>query len=60
VVDGAAFDAALEEARSLAARTVADLRAGRIRPCPEHCSPRGCRHPGICRAGEPHAEVPEP
>jgi ATP-dependent helicase/DNAse subunit B len=52
VVDDAAFDAALEDVRGLAARTIADIRAGRIRPCPERCSARGCRYPGICRAGE--------
>jgi ATP-dependent helicase/DNAse subunit B len=58
VVDADAFGAALEEARELAARAAADLRAGRIRPCPERCSNRGCRYPGICRAGEPGAEAP--
>ena len=57
VVDDAAFDAALEEARELAARTAADLHAGRLRPCPERCSSRGCRYPAICRAGEPK-EIP--
>ena len=52
VVDDAAFDATLEEVRAVAAGVVTDLRAGRIRPCPERCSSRGCRYPGICRAGE--------
>ncbi len=51
VVDGAAFAAGLEAARAAAARAAADLRAGRIRPCPERCSPNGtCAYPGICRA----------
>ena len=58
VVDPHALEAALEQARELAARTVADLRAGRVRPCPERCSSRGCRHPAICRAGEPRIETP--
>ncbi len=58
VVDAGTFDAALESARELAVRTAADLRAGRIRPCPERCSSRGCRYPGICRAGEPRPEAP--
>jgi len=53
VVDADAFAAALEAARELAARTAADLHAGRLGPCPERCSSRGCRYPAICRAGEP-------
>jgi hypothetical protein len=52
VVGAEAFDAALAQARELAAATAADLRAGRIRPCPARCSPDGCAHPGICRAAE--------
>jgi hypothetical protein len=56
--DADAFATALEDARALATRTAADLHAGRIRPCPERCSNRGCRYPGICRAGEPGAEAP--
>ena len=58
VVDAGAFDAALQDARALAARTAADLHAGQIEPCPERCSSRGCRYPGICRAGEPRPEAP--
>ena len=57
-VDAAGFDDALEAARALAARTAAELHAGRIRPCPERCSNRGCRYPAICRAGEPRNEPP--
>jgi hypothetical protein len=57
VVDADAFAAALENARELAARAAAELHAGRLRPCPERCSRRGCRYPGICRAGEPKSEV---
>ena len=58
LVDAGAFAAALEDARALAERTAADLHAGRIKPCPERCSNRGCRYPGICRAGEPTVEAP--
>jgi hypothetical protein len=58
LVDADAFEAGLEHARELAERTAADLHAGRIKPCPERCSSRGCRYPAICRAGEPGAEVP--
>ena len=52
VVEPGEFDAALDRARELAVETARDLRAGRIRPCPERCSPDGCAHPAICRAGE--------
>ena len=58
LVDEAAFGQALESARALAARTATDLHAGRLAPCPERCSSRGCRYPGICRGGEPTREVP--
>ena len=58
LVDADGFDAALEDARALAVRTAADLRAGRLAPCPERCSSRGCRYPSICRAGEPRSEAP--
>ena len=57
VVDPDAFAAALEDARELAARTAAELHAGRLEPCPERCSNRGCRYPAICRAGEPVSET---
>ena len=53
-----AFAAALDDARALAIGTAAELHAGRVRPCPERCSSRGCRYPGICRAGEPRVEAP--
>ena len=53
VVDAEALDAALEEARRLAVRAATDLRAGRIRACPEFCTPGGsCQYPAICRAAE--------
>jgi RecB family exonuclease len=58
LVDAGAFEAALAEARALAARTAAELHAGAIRPCQERCSSRGCRYPAICRAGEPKVELP--
>jgi ATP-dependent helicase/DNAse subunit B len=57
VVDADGFAEQLDAARELAARTAADLHAGRLRPCPERCSSRGCRYPGICRAGEPRSEA---
>ena len=42
---------ALEESRAVAAQAAADLRAGRIRPCPDRCAYNGgCAHPGICRS----------
>jgi hypothetical protein len=53
VMDADAFEAALAEARALAARAAADLQAGRLRACPDSCSPvGGCAYPAICRAGE--------
>jgi RecB family exonuclease len=58
LVDAGAFEAVLEQARELAARTAEALHAGRIAPCPERCSSRGCRYPAICRAGEPKPEAP--
>ena len=58
LVDDDGFAAVLEDARQLAERTAAELHAGRIAPCPERCSSRGCRYPAICRAGEPRAEAP--
>jgi hypothetical protein len=51
VVDAAALDETLAAVREVAARAATELRAGRIRPCPERCSFNGtCAHPGICRA----------
>jgi len=53
VVDEAGFEAGLADARATAEAAAADLRAGRLRPCPARCTPRReCAHPGICRAGE--------
>ena len=53
VVDGETLDAALEEARDIAATAAADIRAGRLRACPDSCLPSGgCAYPAICRAGE--------
>ena len=42
----------------LGKRTAAELHAGRIAPCPDRCSSRGCRHPAICRAAEPKVVPP--
>jgi len=57
-VDADGLRAALDAARELAERTGADLHAGRLRPCPDRCSSRGCRYPAICRAAEPKVELP--
>jgi hypothetical protein len=52
VSDGDTLDERLEESRAIAAKAAADLRAGRITPCPDRCAYNGgCAHPGICRAG---------
>jgi hypothetical protein len=51
-LDPAAFAAVLAAARDAAVAAAHDLRAGRIRACPGSCTPRGCAHPGICRARE--------
>ncbi len=51
VVDDAALEATLQASRAVAAQAAADLRAGRIRPCPDRCAYNGgCAHPGICRS----------
>ncbi len=51
VADGATLEARLQDSRAIAAQAAADLRAGRITPCPDRCGYQGgCAHPGICRA----------
>ena len=50
-VSEAELDASLEAVRERALETVAALRAGEVRACPEKCSPKGCAYPTICRAG---------
>jgi ATP-dependent helicase/DNAse subunit B len=55
VVDAETFSAALEHAREAAVRAAEDMKAGRIRACPDSCSPVGCSYPGICRASEANA-----
>ena len=58
VVDEETFDAALDEARTIAATAAADIHAGRIRACPDACSPMGgCAYPAICRASEAAREA---
>jgi RecB family exonuclease len=53
VVDAAGFEAGLAAAREAAVEAAAELRAGRIRACPQRCTPAGaCAYPGICRAAE--------
>jgi RecB family exonuclease len=52
VSDDLTLDERLEASREIAAKAAADLRAGRIAPCPDRCAYNGgCAHPGICRAG---------
>ena len=53
-----AFAAALADARERAEAAARELRAGRIRPCQERCTPRGCAYPAICRAGEGASGAP--
>ncbi len=51
VGDDEQLEARLEESRAIAAQAAADLRAGRITPCPDRCAYNGgCAHPGICRS----------
>jgi hypothetical protein len=51
VSDDATLETRLQDARAIAAQAAADLRAGRIRPCPDRCGYQGgCAHPGICRS----------
>jgi len=51
VSDGATLEARLQDSRAIAAQAAADLRAGRIKPCPDRCGYQGgCAHPGICRS----------
>jgi hypothetical protein len=46
-------DALLGRARARIADTVAGVRAGEVRPCPERCGPGGrCSYPGVCREPE--------
>ena len=52
VSDADTLDTRLDESRAIAAQAATDLRAGRIKPCPDRCAYNGgCAHPGICRAG---------
>ena len=46
----AELDASLEDAAARAVAIAAELRAGRLEPCPETCSREGCMFPGICRS----------
>ena len=49
VRDEASLDAVLVAARARVGEVAARLRAGDLAPCPERCSPGGCRYPSICR-----------
>ena len=47
------LERALQEAGETAVATARELRAGRVRACPERCRPQGgCAYPTICRAAE--------
>lgn len=46
------FAVLMEQLRSRAAAVAAQMREGRVSPCAERCTPRGCAYPGICRAPE--------
>jgi ATP-dependent helicase/DNAse subunit B len=47
------LERALLEAGETAVATARELRAGRVRACPDSCRPQGgCAHPTICRAVE--------
>jgi hypothetical protein len=47
----AELDDVLAEAEERAVALAAQLRSGRLQPCPQTCSRDGCRYPGICWAG---------
>ncbi len=44
------LDELLEDAAARAVAIAAELRSGRLEPCPETCSREGCMFPGICRS----------
>jgi RecB family exonuclease len=45
------LEALLVEVEAEVNRLATVLRRGELTPCPQTCSPDGCRHPGICWAG---------
>jgi ATP-dependent helicase/DNAse subunit B len=51
VLDELTLETLLAEVETEVNRLAAQLRRGELTPCPETCSPDGCRHPGICWAG---------
>ena len=53
------WEALLDVLRSSAGDAARRLRAGEITACPERCTTRGCAYPGICRAPETAAVVPQ-
>jgi ATP-dependent helicase/DNAse subunit B len=44
------FSAELDDAVQRAIAVAAELRSGRLEPCPQTCSRNGCAYPGICRS----------
>jgi ATP-dependent helicase/DNAse subunit B len=51
VLEAPALTSLLGEIETEVNRLAQRLRRGELTPCPETCSPDGCRHPGICWAG---------
>jgi RecB family exonuclease len=49
-VSGEELQQLLSDVEAQALRLAAQLRTGELTPCPQACSPAGCRHPGICWA----------
>jgi RecB family exonuclease len=50
-LDELELETLLGEVETEVNRLASQLRGGELTPCPETCSPDGCRHPGICWAG---------
>jgi len=44
------LDAMLAGAAERAVTLAAELRSGRLEPCPQNCSRDGCKYPAICRS----------
>jgi ATP-dependent helicase/DNAse subunit B len=44
------FSGELDDAVQRAVAVAAELRSGRLDPCPQQCSRDGCAYPGICRS----------
>ncbi len=51
ILERSELEALLVEVEAEVDRLAGLLGRGELTPCPETCSPDGCRHPGICWAG---------